>query len=162
MNDIIIKKNSRIYRFYSKLAKIPLYKETFSDNSDDRLEVFDDVCKFVRQTLIALFLVTPLMLFVLIGFIGVVLYFFLYLPITSLFSTGSFFSTGGYPIVIMYIVITATYSVLLCANIIFNRYEDRSMNRNVSEKTDKGIIRDVVSIISQKSNSVCKRMKVED
>ena len=158
MNNIVILKTSRLFRFFKFISKMPISSMYISyDKYDDEINSFNDVCTFVRHLLLTIFITIPVQLIM----SGIILYLvfmgFLYLPgealYNLLFGEQLEYKPIGYGMLITYMTIIGSY-IALCIVQKFNQ-------KVHIELKDDGAIKTAINIVSQKHSKFCKRLVVK-
>lgn len=152
MNKFIISRNGSLFKVYSFLYYIPLLN-MFLINDDSVDGIFNDICTFIRKTLLTLFVSLPI--FSLIIYFALNL--FLIQPFMAFFSQE--YILGG--------IVLQAYAVSFILYLIFLFFEYldiRKQNKTNVEKleTSPGKFSSVFQLISNKHRDLCQRIEVKD
>ena len=152
MNKFIINRNGSLFKVYSFLYYIPLLN-MFLINDDSVDGIFNDICTFIRKTLLTLFVSLPI--FSLIIYFALNL--FLIQPFMAFFSQE--YILGG--------IVLQAYAVSFIMYLIFLFFEYldiRKQNKTNVEKleTSPGKFSSVFQLISNKHRDLCQRIEVKD
>mgnify|MGYP001588436479 CR=1 FL=1 len=152
MNKFIISRNGSLFKVYSFLYYIPLLN-MFLINDDSVDGIFNDICTFIRKTLLTLFVSLPI--FSLIIYFALNL--FLIQPFMAFFSQE--YILGG--------IVLQAYAVSFIMYLIFLFFEYldiRKQNKTNVEKleTPPGKFSSVFQLISNKHRDLCQRIEVKD
>lgn len=152
MNKFIISRNGSLFKVYSFLYYIPLLN-MFLINDDSVDGIFNDICTFIRKTLLTLFVSLPI--FSLIIYFALNL--FLIQPFMAFFSQE--YILGG--------IVLQAYAVSFIMYLIFLFFEYldiRKQNKTNVEKleTSPGKFSSVFQLISNKHRDLCQRIEVKD
>ena len=152
MNKFIISRNGSLFKVYSFLYYIPLLN-MFLINDDSVDGIFNDICTFIRKTLLTLFVSLPI--FSLIIYFALNL--FLIQPFMAFFSQE--YILGG--------IVLQAYAVSFIMYLIFLFFEYldiRKQNKTNFEKleTSPGKFSSVFQLISNKHRDLCQRIEVKD
>lgn len=152
MNKFIISRNGSLFKVYSFLYYIPLLN-MFLINDDSVDGIFNDICTFIRKTLLTLFVSLPI--FSLIIYFALNL--FLIQPFMAFFSQE--YILGG--------IVLQAYAVSFIMYLIFLFFEYldiRKQNKTNVEKLEiaPGKFSSVFQLISNKHRDLCQRIEVKD
>ena len=152
MNKFIISRNGSLFKVYSFLYYIPLLN-MFLINDDSVDGIFNDICTFIRKTLLTFFVSLPI--FSLIIYFALNL--FLIQPFMAFFSQE--YILGG--------IVLQAYAVSFIMYLIFLFFEYldiRKQNKTNVEKleTSPGKFSSVFQLISNKHRDLCQRIEVKD
>lgn len=152
MNKFIISRNGSLFKVYSFLYYIPLLN-MFLINDDSVDGIFNDICTFIRKTLLTLFVSLPI--FSLIIYFALNL--FLIQPFMAFFSQE--YILGG--------IVLQAYAVSFIMYLIFLFFEYldiRKQNKTNVEKleTSPGKFSSFFQLISNKHRDLCQRIEVKD
>lgn len=163
MNNITIKEDSKLYRFFELVKKTPLGGAYIRYNNDGILNSFNDICTFVRHFLLSIFIVIPFQLLVLVVGVFIALYSVVYLPLEALYYSifGEFDGTPiGTGLLYAYIGLIILYLSFCVLQYIGER--SYSIAENVEFKmSDTNPIKQAYTIISQKHSKFCQRLSVK-
>ena len=152
MNKFIISRNGSLFKVYSFLYYIPLLN-MFLINDDSVDGIFNDICTFIRKTLLTLFVSLPI--FSLIIYFALNL--FLIQPFMAFFSQE--YILGG--------IVLQAYAVSFIMYLIFLFFEYldiRKQNKTNVEKLEiaPGKITSFFKLISSKHRDLCQRIEIKD
>lgn len=163
-NDFfVVKKSSKLYKFYNTLAEIPGYNlvtpATYNKRHDKETQIFRDICTFIRVNIYYL-LVTPFILAVLALVLGLFVASPL-LVIIDQFYTLNLYSDVfemGLALLFMYCMFSIVFMVIKWF-IELKTYIESKQDDNIEDDKPSNIF---IQAIKDKHNQICRQIKVED
>lgn len=155
MKDIIISRNSKLFKLVSFLSELPGFsmfiKKYYNCSDGDSFNTFNDICTFSRHVIFSL-IVSILYLLILAFAINVLII----QPLLAIFSS----SLSGTITLIYLGIIFVLYLLFLIANKFELDEKIETIVDSISKKDS--VVKSTFSIISKKHDNFCKRLSVKD